>query len=171
MRVVQARVDASVSGAAVRPRVPQQHRAAMCSAAQTDLGVASPSSDEASGCPVSAVKRLVLNSKSKPLSPERQDEHDRAPQAPGPPALSLESALDVSQILRFGIQEAMLRFNNKYGDVCRFANPARCVLRGPACALVVLGGFESVDAADIYSDRSEANRVQSQRQERLDLRE
>ena len=80
---------------------------------------------------MTAVKDKLLNSKSKPLSRERQKEHDRAPQAPGPEALSLESALDVSQILRFGIHEAMLRFNNKYGDVCRFANPARCVLWCP----------------------------------------
>lgn len=80
---------------------------------------------------MTAVKDKLLNSKSKPLLRERQQEHDRAPQAPGPEALSLESALDVSQILRFGIHEAMLRFNNKYGDVCRFANPARCVLWCP----------------------------------------
>lgn len=122
MRVVQSRVDAPCAGLST-PRV--SNRAALCRAAQTDLPV--PVIEEASGCPVSAVKNLFKNSKSKPLSKERQEEHDRAPLAPGPPALSLESALDVSQILRFGIHEAMLRFNNKYGDVCRFANPARYV--------------------------------------------
>ncbi len=38
---------------------------------------------------------------------------------PGPAALSLASALDMSLILRRGIHEAMLAFSNKYGPVCR----------------------------------------------------
>lgn len=129
MRTTQYRADeVSVYGAVSRPRVQRRNRAVLCRIAQPDLTIDSSSSAEASGCPVTAVKNLFANSKARPLSKERQEEHDRAPQAPGPPALSLESALDVSQILRFGIHEAMLAFNNKYGDVCRFANPARYVL-------------------------------------------
>lgn len=38
---------------------------------------------------------------------------------PGPRPLSLTSAWDVSKILRFGIHEAMLRFFEKYGPICR----------------------------------------------------
>jgi hypothetical protein len=127
MLALRSRVDNSCASAvAQRPRVSYSRAPAVqCSAAQTDLTASAPSTPAASGCPVSAVKNMFANSKSRPLSRERQEEHDRAPQAPGPPALSLESALDVSQILRLGIHEAMLRFNNKYGDVCRFANPAR----------------------------------------------
>lgn len=125
MRAVRSRTDSHACGVSrVSPRV-RNTRSVLCRYAQPDLTIAEAQAPSVSGCPLSALKSKFANLK---LSKEKQEEHDRAPQAPGPPALSLESALDVSQILRFGIHEAMLRFNNKYGDVCRFANPARCVL-------------------------------------------
>eukprot|EP00210_Caulerpa_lentillifera_P007260 g6946.t1 len=49
--------------------------------------------------------------------------HEEIRMAPGPRPLSLRSAWDVSKILRFGIHEAMHRFFESYGPICRFANP------------------------------------------------
>jgi len=43
---------------------------------------------------------------------------------PGPEPTGWEAALDVSRILFDGLHEAMLYFFEKYGPVCRFANPA-----------------------------------------------
>mmetsp|Transcript_33372 Transcript_33372/g.86576 ORF Transcript_33372/g.86576 Transcript_33372/m.86576 type:complete len:592 (+) Transcript_33372:398-2173(+) len=74
---------------------------------------------------------------------------------PGPPALSLASLLDVSKILAFGIQEAMLQYFDKYGPVCRFANPVD--LNGAAGWLMVNSpdDIEHVCAQNVknYTDR------------------
>ncbi|EFJ41317.1 cytochrome P450 [Volvox carteri f. nagariensis] len=43
---------------------------------------------------------------------------------PGPAPLSLEALKDVSIIFLEGLHVAMLRFSDKYGPICRFANPA-----------------------------------------------
>lgn len=45
-------------------------------------------------------------------------------ETPGPAPTGWESAVDVSHILFDGLHEAMLYFFEKYGPVCRFANPA-----------------------------------------------
>lgn len=65
-----------------------------------------------SGCPFHEVE-----------TEENQSSHVETQLAPGPRPFSLRSAWDVSKILRFGIHEAMHRFFETYGPICRFANP------------------------------------------------
>jgi hypothetical protein len=113
---------------AENPRLaPAKSRVAVvCSAANSNVTVPARQAEVASklGCPFTAIKAQVAAISAR--APVLEDD-DKAPAPPGPPALSIRSAIDVSNILRFGIHEAMLRFCRKYGDVCRFANPARCV--------------------------------------------
>ncbi|KAG2490073.1 hypothetical protein HYH03_011538 [Edaphochlamys debaryana] len=43
---------------------------------------------------------------------------------PGPPSFSLAALRDVSIIFSEGLHVAMLKFSERYGPICRFANPA-----------------------------------------------
>jgi hypothetical protein len=68
-------------------------------------------------CPFAAVTS-VLNAANEPATSPNETKRP-----PGPPAFSLESALDVSHILRSGLHGAMLHFERKWGSTCR------CVLQ------------------------------------------
>jgi hypothetical protein len=82
-------------------------------------------------CPVSA-----LLGRGKSNTSTKEVAQTQGPvRTPGPEAFSIASVVDVSKILIFGIQEAMLQYFNKYGPVCRFANPVD--LNGAAGWLMV----------------------------------
>eukprot|EP00878_Enallax_costatus_P019160 GHUV01020204.1.p1 GENE.GHUV01020204.1~~GHUV01020204.1.p1 ORF type:complete len:498 (+),score=145.15 GHUV01020204.1:378-1871(+) len=88
------------------------------SAAQHTLSQATIAAGEAaSGCPFTALKnQLGLSAQNAPVK--------TAAEVPGPEPFSLESLGDVGTIFFEGLHVAMLKFSQKYGPVCRFANPA-----------------------------------------------
>ncbi|KAF6262648.1 cytochrome P450 [Scenedesmus sp. NREL 46B-D3] len=71
---------------------------------------------EASGCPFTALKSQLTRPSAKP--------DQKQADVPGPAPFSFESLGDVGTIFFEGLHVAMLKFSQKYGPVCRFANPA-----------------------------------------------
>ncbi|GMH33024.1 hypothetical protein BSKO_00858 [Bryopsis sp. KO-2023] len=100
----------------------------------SNVATPGPSSTESGsqGCPFHDT--LSVQQEVREDLAERTNEVDVV-KTPGPKPLGLRSAWDVSKILRFGIQEAMLQFFATYGPVVRFANPAK--LNGAAGWLFV----------------------------------
>lgn len=86
-------------------------------------GVTSPGSaggttaenDAVGDCPFHKVLNAQQGKKGVAQIPEARE----VVETPGPKPMGLRSAWDVSKILRFGIQEAMLRFFATYGPVVR----------------------------------------------------
>ena len=72
-------------------------------------------SNVAQSCPFSS---LTLRPQNDGKVIHASDD-DLPPPPPGPPAFSVESAVDVLKILTDGIHGAMLQFEAKYGDICR----------------------------------------------------
>ncbi|GLI63266.1 hypothetical protein VaNZ11_006170 [Volvox africanus] len=77
-----------------------------------------------SKCPVEKFT-TVISAAAHPVLTTAMTGFAAAPsELPGPPPLSLDALKDVSIIFFEGLHVAMLRFSEKYGPVCRFANPA-----------------------------------------------
>ncbi|GFR44798.1 hypothetical protein Agub_g6133, partial [Astrephomene gubernaculifera] len=88
-----------------------------------------PSSSQTSKCPVHQLSNVLSGASANAVSATSAVIAPTAAPAalrpiPGPPPLSLEALKDVSIIFFEGLHVAMLRFSQKYGPICRFANPA-----------------------------------------------